>query len=83
MCRSSHHTCRTKESQSRHTPIIGSIPRKEPLLPLRGTEDVSSHERQGIAGDWRNHLSGKVLFEIKKRFGSLLIATGYEKRFDW
>ncbi|MCE9567925.1 MAG: hypothetical protein K8U57_38485 [Planctomycetes bacterium] len=49
----------------------------------RGVEDVNAHERKGIAGDWRNHFTGRVIDDFKKRYGSLLIATGYEKNFGW
>ncbi len=49
----------------------------------RGDEDANSHERKGVAGDWRNHFTGRVIDDFKKRYGSLLIATGYEKNFGW
>lgn len=48
-----------------------------------GEEDPNAHERKGIAGDWRNHFTGRVIDDFKKRYGSLLIATGYEKGFGW
>ena len=46
-----------------------------------GNEDVMSHERKGIAGDWRNHFTSKVTKEFKARYGSILVATGYERDF--
>jgi len=49
----------------------------------RGTEDLGSHERKGIAGDWRNHFTDKIAKSFKNRFASLLVATGYEKGFNW
>jgi hypothetical protein len=49
----------------------------------RGQEDVSAHERKGIAGDWRNHFTNAMKRRFKERFGSLLIATGYEHDFNW
>jgi lipopolysaccharide transport system ATP-binding protein len=49
----------------------------------RGTEDVASHERKGIAGDWKNHFTDKVAKAFKNRYGSLLVATGYEKDWRW
>ena len=49
----------------------------------RGTEDAHAHERKGIAGDWRNHFTDKVRAEFKRCYGSVLIATGYEKSFNW
>jgi lipopolysaccharide transport system ATP-binding protein len=48
-----------------------------------GDEDRTSHERKGIAGDWRNHFTDPVTKAFKQRFGSLLVATGYERGFDW
>jgi lipopolysaccharide transport system ATP-binding protein len=49
----------------------------------RGTEDAHAHERKGIAGDWRNHFTDRVRAEFKRCYGSLLVATGYEKGFNW
>jgi Sulfotransferase domain len=48
-----------------------------------GEEDLQSHERKGIAGDWRNHFTDRIAKSFKDRFGSLLVATGYEKGFNW
>ena len=48
-----------------------------------GDEDVTSHQRKGIAGDWRNHFTPRVTEVFKRRYGSVLIATGYEKDFKW
>jgi lipopolysaccharide transport system ATP-binding protein len=49
----------------------------------RGEENVGSHERKGIAGDWRNHFTDKVAKEFKSRYGDLLVATGYEADDRW
>ena len=49
----------------------------------RGQEDVKSHERKGIAGDWANHFSPRVAAAFRSRYGSLLVATGYEKDERW
>jgi hypothetical protein len=49
----------------------------------RGVEDRSSHYRKGVAGDWRNHLSGPVKDAVKERYGEHLILTGYETSLDW
>jgi lipopolysaccharide transport system ATP-binding protein len=48
-----------------------------------GEEDLVSHERKGIAGDWRNHFTAAVTKVMKRLYGSVLIATGYEKDFNW
>ncbi len=49
----------------------------------RGHEDVNSHERKGVAGDWQNHFTDKVACAFRSRYGSLLVATGYEKDERW
>jgi hypothetical protein len=49
----------------------------------RGSEDVNSHERKGVSGDWRNHFTDRIAKSVKEWYGSLLIAAGYEKGFDW
>jgi len=49
----------------------------------RGTEDVSSHQRKGIAGDWCNHFTHRVKDSFKERFGTVLIETGYESTDSW
>lgn len=49
----------------------------------RGEEDVGSHLRKGIPGDWKNHFTPLVNREFKKHFGDVLIRTGYEKGLDW
>jgi lipopolysaccharide transport system ATP-binding protein len=48
-----------------------------------GNEDVSAHERKGIAGDWRNYFTGPVKQAFKARYGGLLVATGYERDLNW
>lgn len=49
----------------------------------RGAEDVKSHERKGISGDWKNHFTSKVKNEFKEKYGRLLIDTGYELNLNW
>jgi lipopolysaccharide transport system ATP-binding protein len=49
----------------------------------RGQEDVSAHERKGIAGDWRNYFTPEITRRFKAGFGDLLIAAGYEKDSNW
>jgi len=48
-----------------------------------GEADHNSHERKGVSGDWRNQFSPTVIAEFKRLYGSVLIATGYEKDFNW
>lgn len=49
----------------------------------KGEEDVQSHFRKGIVGDWRNYFTDKIKADFKQRYGDILIATGYEKDYDW
>jgi lipopolysaccharide transport system ATP-binding protein len=48
-----------------------------------GEEDISSHYRKGISGDWKNHFTDRIKTEFKQKFGQLLIDTGYEKDMNW
>lgn len=48
-----------------------------------GEENIRSHERKGVAGDWRNHFTDKVAKEFQKHYGELLLATGYEENDRW
>ncbi|HTW95917.1 MAG TPA: sulfotransferase domain-containing protein, partial [Tepidisphaeraceae bacterium] len=49
----------------------------------RGNEDITAHERKGIWGDWKNHFTSRMKRVFKVRFGSLLIAAGYEQDLNW
>lgn len=48
-----------------------------------GEEEVASHYRKGVAGDWRNYFTEPVKDAFKERWGDLLVATGYESGLDW
>lgn len=49
----------------------------------KGDEDLGSHRRKGIAGDWRNHFTERVTDAFKTRYGEHLVDTGYETSLDW
>lgn len=49
----------------------------------RGQEDITAHERKGVAGDWRNYFSHAVKRAFKARYGDLLVASGYESDLEW
>jgi hypothetical protein len=49
----------------------------------RGTEDVTSHWRKGIAGDWVNHFTPVHAEAFVERFGDLLTRLGYEADDRW
>lgn len=48
-----------------------------------GQEDIYSHLRKGIPGDWRNYFTESMKEEFKARYGDVLIAYGYETSNDW
>jgi lipopolysaccharide transport system ATP-binding protein len=48
-----------------------------------GEEDVASHYRKGISGDWQNYFTPQIKDEFKRQFGQVLIETGYEKDLNW
>ncbi len=48
-----------------------------------GEENVKSHFRKGIAGDFVNHFNGLHKAICKRRIGQHLIALGYEKNMCW
>lgn len=49
----------------------------------RGKENINVHLRKGIDGDWRNYFTERVTRAFKLRYGSLLIASGYEQDLNW
>jgi len=48
-----------------------------------GQEDIYSHLRKGVAGDWKNYFTIGIKEKFKTRYGELLIKTGYEKDLSW
>jgi lipopolysaccharide transport system ATP-binding protein len=48
-----------------------------------GIENIKSHLRKGIPGDWKNYFSENLKDTFKKKYGEILIKTGYEKDLDW
>jgi len=49
----------------------------------KGEENLNSHYRKGVAGDWKNHFKSEHVTAFKKQYGRLLITLGYERDFDW
>jgi hypothetical protein len=49
----------------------------------QGEEDIYSHVRKGVSGDWRLYFTSTVKAAFKERFSHTLIACGYEKNNDW
>jgi hypothetical protein len=49
----------------------------------QGTEDITSHYRKGLAGDWVNHFTNEHRSYFKKNYGDLVVKLGYEQNNDW
>lgn len=49
----------------------------------KGQEDVKSHYRKGVAGDWINHFNQEHIQFFKDEYNNLLIKLGYEDSLDW
>ncbi len=48
-----------------------------------GEEDVKSHYRKGVPGDWKNHLKEEHIKLFKEKYNDLLIKLGYESTPNW
>lgn len=75
--------CEIDVPQDRLDAIVGHNVFERVTGRPRGEEDVKSHLRRGIAGDWRNHFTDKIKDRFKRRYGHVLIKTGYEKDLNW
>jgi hypothetical protein len=49
----------------------------------RGVEDVASHYRKGVAGDWRNYFTPQHVDAFQAHYGDLLVRLGYEETENW
>jgi hypothetical protein len=49
----------------------------------RGEEDVKSHYRKGIHGDWKNYFNEEHKAFFKEKWGQLVLDLGYEENPDW
>jgi hypothetical protein len=48
-----------------------------------GEEDINSHYRKGIPGDWLNHFTPALAEAFASEYGPLLIKLGYEEDQQW
>jgi hypothetical protein len=48
-----------------------------------GEENIHSHYRKGIAGDWKNHFSEEHIRFFKENFNDALTKLGYEADHQW
>jgi hypothetical protein len=49
----------------------------------QGMENVKSHFRKGMVGDWVNHFTSEHVVIFKKKYGDLLVKLGYEQENNW
>jgi Sulfotransferase domain len=49
----------------------------------RGEEDIRSHYRKGVSGDWASHFGAAHVDYFKEHYNNLLLDLGYEHRADW
>ena len=49
----------------------------------KGQENVNSHYRKGVHGDWKNHFNDDHIRYFKEHYNDLLIQLGYEKDENW
>ncbi len=48
-----------------------------------GQEDIQSHYRKGVAGDWREHFTPRLTARFKELYNDVLLLTGYESNEAW
>jgi hypothetical protein len=48
-----------------------------------GEEDVHSHYRKGVPGDWRNHFTVRHKDFFKRNYNDVLVKLGYERDDNW
>ena len=49
----------------------------------KGEEDISSHYRKGVHGDWKNHFNEEHIAYFKEHYNDVLVKLGYEKDDNW
>ncbi len=48
-----------------------------------GEQDMKSHGRSGLPGQWKTHFTPRIAARFLERFGDILIKTGYEADHRW
>ena len=75
--------CHLDVSDAQLEAIVNKFSFKEQAKRAPGEENINSHFRKGVAGDWQTYLTGDLLVEFKAHYDTLLIETGYEDNRDW
>lgn len=75
--------CQIELSPGRLQEIVATYSFERMSGRPKGVEDITSHHRKAVAGDWKNYLTGELLGEFKELYDETLIQTGYEANRDW
>lgn len=75
--------CDINLSERRQRRIVNRFSFKRRTWWRFGREDVKSHFRKGVAGDWKNHFDIELKQRFKTLYADALIRAGYEKNSEW
>ncbi len=75
--------CQIAASPGRLQEIVATYSFERMSGRPKGVEDITSHHRKAVAGDWKSYLTGELLDEFKELYDETLIETGYESNRDW
>jgi lipopolysaccharide transport system ATP-binding protein len=75
--------CRLDISEDKLQAIVANNSFEKKTGRNPGEEDIFSHQRKGLAGDWRHYFDERVAGKFIRKFGHILIETGYEKDYHW
>ena len=70
-------------SQNKLSSLVEKHSFKKITNRLPGQENVDSHFRKGISGDWKNYFTDEIKDKFKSQYGDLLIELGYEENLNW
>ena len=71
--------CGIPISQAHVEKILEQLSFKQLSGRKQGEEDVGSHYRKGVAGDWKNYFTPEVSARFSEATGGLLNTLGYEQ----
>jgi lipopolysaccharide transport system ATP-binding protein len=75
--------CRMAVPEARQRKIVNRFSFRRRTWWRFGRENVRSHFRKGVAGDWKNHFTDELKKLFKAQFGDALVRAGYEKDDNW
>jgi lipopolysaccharide transport system ATP-binding protein len=75
--------CRIDLPEKRRRAIIARNSFERKTWWRFGRENVKSHLRKGVSGDWKNHFCPRLKKLFKDLYGEVLIRSGYEGGSGW